>query len=253
MRFGGYPMQRWRAICFAGISLASLIAVPGNAAELPLGASTQWQGFYVGGELGGAWGETDWRYANSNWFNTLGPVVVGRNFDLDGEGFLGGGQVGFNFQSGAWVFGVEGSVAGTDLDETRRSPFFPTLDVYSAEIDWLTTVTGRVGYARDRWLAYAKAGWAGADVDLTLTDTVTPLTASSSRWADGWTVGGGLEYDLAHGFSLGVEYDYVDLDTGTSSVRCPACPGGVGGGVPIVDGDVTLQSVTGRLNYRFGK
>jgi outer membrane immunogenic protein len=144
-------------------------------------------------------------------------------------------------------------VAGTDFDESRRSPFFPTLDVYSAEIDWLTTVAGRVGYAQGRWLGYAKAGWAGADVELTFADIVTPLTASSSTWADGWTVGGGLEYGLARGFSLGVEYNYVDLDTGSFTVRCPACPGGVGGGVHVVDGDVTVQSVTGRLNYRFGK
>jgi outer membrane immunogenic protein len=137
-------------------------------------------------------------------------------------------------------------------DSSRKSPFFPASDRYSTEIGWLATATGRVGYARDRWLAYAKAGWAGADVELTLFDHITPVRANSSEWANGWTVGGGAEYALARGFSLAVEYDYADLDADRSTLRCPACPGGVGGGVPIVDGDINVQSVTARLNYRFG-
>ena len=240
-----------RLAFFAGVGLVAL-ATPGAAAELLPTAATQWGGFYVGGQLGGAWSDTDWHYDNHNWFNTIGPALVGTNFDLDGSGVLGGGQAGFNYQTGAWVFGVEGSMAGADLDANRRSPFFPASDRYSTEIGWLATVTGRVGYAQDRWLAYAKAGWASADVELTLFDHGTPVRASSSDWANGWTVGGGAEYAFAKGFSLAVEYDYVDLDADRSTLRCPTCPGGLGGGVPIVDGDIRIQSVTARLNYRFG-
>lgn len=242
----------WRTVwCAIGLSA---FAIPGSAAELLPSAVTaaQWGGVYIGGQLGGAWSHTDWHYDNHNWFNTIGPTLVGTNFDLDASGVLGGGQAGFNYQSGAWVFGVEGSAAGADLDASRRSPFFPASDTYSTKISWLTTVTGRVGYAQDRWLAYAKAGWAGADIELTLFDHDTPVRAQSSTWANGWTVGGGAEYALAKGFSVAVEYDYADLDTDRWTVRCPTCPGGVGGGVPIVDGDITVQSVTARLNYRFG-
>jgi outer membrane immunogenic protein len=90
--------------------------------------------------------------------------LVGTNFDIDASGIIGGGQAGFNYQTGPWVIGVEGSVAGSDLDSTIRSPFFPTSDSYSADVDFLTTVTGRIGYAQGKWLAYAKGGWAGADV-----------------------------------------------------------------------------------------
>jgi outer membrane immunogenic protein len=110
-----------------------------------------------------------------------------------------------------------------------------------------------VGYAWDRWLAYAKGGWAGADIELDLFDRGTPVRARSSTWADGYTLGGGAEYAFGHGFSLGVEYAYVDLDTGNFTVRCPTCPPGIGGGVPIVNGDIEIQSVTARLNYRFGQ
>jgi outer membrane immunogenic protein len=155
-------------------------------------------------------------------------------------------------ESGSSVIGVEDSVAGADLDGSNRSPFFPTSDIYSADVDLLTTVTGRVGYAQGKWLAYAKGGWAGADVELTLFDRGTPVRANSSDWASGWTVGGGAEYAICNNLSLGVEYDYADLDKDRWKISCPTCPSGMDGGVPVVDGDIKVQSVTARLNYRFG-
>ena len=91
-------------------ALAILAAAPAAATGLLSSASqpVNWSGFYVGGQIGGAWNDTDWQYDNANWFNTLGPVIVIPGFDMDGSGFLGGGQAGFNYQSGVWVFGVEG-------------------------------------------------------------------------------------------------------------------------------------------------
>jgi outer membrane immunogenic protein len=225
---------------------------PAFATDLIPPQETRWGGFYVGGQLGGAWSDTDWRYDNHNWFNTIGTALVGTNFDIDGSGIIGGGQAGFNYQTGSWVIGVEGSVSGADLDGSNRSPFFPTSDSYSTDIDLLTTVTGRIGYAQDKWLAYAKGGWAGANVELTLFDHGTPVHASSSDWANGWTVGGGAEYAICKSLSLGVEYDYARLDKDRWKISCPTCPSGVGGGVPVVDGDIEVQSVTARLNYRFG-
>jgi outer membrane immunogenic protein len=242
---------QWHVLWGLGALVAS--AVPASATEpVPIGA-TQWGGFYVGGQLGGAWSQSDWNYENHNWFNTIGPKLVIRHFDFDSSGFEGGGQAGFNYRTGDWVLGIEGSLAGADLGDSIRSPFFPASDSYTTDLSWLSTVTGRVGYAFDRWLAYGKAGWAGADIDLTLFDHGTPVRASGSSWANGWTIGGGGEYALGGGLSLGVEYDYINLDTGNWAVSCPTCPPGLGGGVPVVSGDIAVQSVTGRLNYRFGK
>lgn len=79
------------------------------------------------------------------------------------------------------------------------------------------------------------------------------IRANSDTCANGWTAGGGGEYAICSSLSLAVEYDFADLDTDRFTVRCPTCPGGVGGGVPVVNGDVEVQSVTARLNYRFGK
>jgi outer membrane immunogenic protein len=148
----------------------SACAIPGSAAELLPTTATQWGGVYVGGQLGGAWSDSDWRYANYNWFDTLGPDLLFTRFGFDGSGVIGGGQAGYNYQSGSWVLGVEASLSGADLDDSYPGPYFPT-DHYATKIDWLTTVTGRLGFAQDRWLLYAKAGWAGADIELTLFDT----------------------------------------------------------------------------------
>jgi opacity protein-like surface antigen len=78
------------------------------------------------------------------------------------------------------------------------------------------------------------------------------VRARSGEWADGWTVGGGAEYAFGQHVSFGVEYDYADLGTGRETTRCN-CPSGVGGGTPIVDADIAIQSVTARLNCRFGR
>jgi len=214
----------------------------------------QWGGFYVGGQIGGAWGDTGWHNVNNNWFNTLGPARVINNFDIDaGGGVLGGGQVGYNFQNGPWVFGVEGSIAGTDLEGTIRSPFFPASDRYTTEISWLTTVTGRVGYAWDRWLAYGKGGWAGADIDLDLFDQGTPVRARSSTWADGYTLGGGAEYAFGKQFLTRRRIclyrpRYRQLHHALPHLsprhrRGRSCHGR----------RYRVQSVTARVNYRFGR
>jgi outer membrane immunogenic protein len=251
----------WGRTLALTLPLAALsCASPGLAADLmpavePLPVAvpgTQWGGLYIGGQLGGAWNQSDWRFQNFNYWNTLGPNLVGTKFDQSSSGVMGGGQVGFNYQAGAWVFGIEGSAAATDLNDTIRSPLFPT-DFYSTKIEWLATATGRVGYAQGAWLAYAKAGWAGANVELNLSERNTGIRAGDTSWANGWTVGGGLEYALGPRFSLGVEYDYADLDTGNWTLPCARCGSGVGGGRPIMDGDLVVQSVAARLNYRFGR
>jgi opacity protein-like surface antigen len=84
---------------------------------------------------------------------------------------------------------------------------------------------------------------------------VRPSYAGESKiqhLGNGYTLGGGAEYALRNGFSFGVDYAYVDLDTDRFTVRCATCPSGVGGGVPVVDGGIEIQSVTARMNYRFG-
>jgi outer membrane immunogenic protein len=216
-------------------------------------ASMAWGGVYVGGHLGAGRADTDWHFANDNYFNTFGATLVGSNFNLDASGAIGGGQAGFNHQTGPWVLGIEATTSAAGLREARASPFFPAIDTFETSIDWLATVAARVGYAQGRWLAYAKAGWAGADVRLRLHDTTAGIGATAGRWVNGWTVGTGAEYALRPGVSLGLAYDYVRLETDGWTVTCPLCGSGVGFGTPVVDGDIATHAVTARLNYRLGR
>ena len=233
---------------FAGPALAGGAALSAYAPS-----DAQWGGFYAGGELGGAWSKLDWTYTNPNYFNTVGPVVLGSDFSHNASGVIGGAFAGYNYQTGPWVLGIELSAAGSNLKRQQPSPFFPATDTYTSRIKWLATATGRVGYAWDRWLVFAEGGYAGADVQLTLLDTIALVRADTSTWANGWTVGAGAEYMLREGISLGVVYNYVDLSVDDESVTCPACGAGVGFGTPIVNGDLRVQSVMARLSFHFGR
>ena len=78
---------------------------------------------------------------------------------------------------------------------------------------------------------------------------IVPVLPGSSRRI--WTVGGGAEYAFGH-FSVGLEYDYADLDLDRHRTSCN-CPSGLGGGTPIAEADIVVQSVTARLNYHLGR
>jgi outer membrane immunogenic protein len=213
-------------------------------------SDADWTGFYLGGQLGGAWSTIDWTQTIANYFNTLGPAVVGTDSGFDPSGIAGGVLGGYNHQIGQWVLGLELAATATDLSETRASPFFPALDTFSTEVNWLATVAGRVGYAWDRWLVYGRGGWTGGDVKLTLRDVTNGTTASKDTWANGWTLGAGTEYMLWHGVALGLAYDYVELNLDDESVTCPACgvARAAGLGTPILDADYKIQSVSARLS-----
>jgi len=212
--------------------------------------TADWSGFYAGGQIGGAWSTLDWQYQNANYFDTLGAVVVGNAFDHDPQGVIGGVLGGYNYQTGPWILGVELSASAADLDQELASPLFPKIDTTTNRINWLTTAAGRLGYAWDRWLVFATGGWAGADVKLTLIDQSAAVYASDSQWVNGWTAGGGVEYMLCDGISLGATYTYADLSLNNQTVVCPNCAGiGAGFGTPVVDGDIRLQSVMARVSF----
>lgn len=233
----------------APASIGAASAAPVTAAS----SGTQWDGFYTGGELGSAGSKLHWTYTNPNYFNTLGAKLRGSDFSHSASGAIGGAFAGYNFQTGPWVLGVELSATGTNLKREEASPFFSSTDVYTSKIRWLAAATGRVGYTRDRWLVFAKGGWAGADVELTLRDTSAGVNADSKTWANGWTVGFGTEYMLREGISFGIVYDYVDLSIDGKTMTCPNCGTGVGYGTPIINSDIRVQSVMARLSFYLGR
>jgi outer membrane immunogenic protein len=130
---------------------------------------------------------------------------------------IGGGQVGCNWQTGAWVFGIEGDAQAQRWSSTRTAgvgaipPFVPG-DVFDLRSDWQASVRGRVGYAWDRTLLYVTGGAAFTNLRAGsnfVADGIFPATlASETKTLIGGTVGAGVEYAVGSNWTVGVEGRY---------------------------------------------
>ena len=173
-------------------SAADLGARPYTKAPVFAEPLFNWAGFYIGGNVGGAWTTQQWvNSANTTLFGDLNP---GQGFRQHGSGIFGGGQLGYNWQASNFVFGLEGTIAGLDTRGTLLNTVFGVAadDQFSWRADWMATITGRAGYAVSNNLFYVKGGYAGVNNRLSVVDAV-PLTGSGSQtqWHNGWTVGAG--------------------------------------------------------------
>ncbi len=213
------------------------------AADMPLKAPPpppappfSWTGFYIGGELGGAW-------ANGHVTDSL----FGLNASTSHSGWLGGGVVGYNYQINNFVLGIEGDFDATSLKATGNGVFVPGVGTLqaSAKTDWISTVTGRVGLAADRALFYVKGGggWVGNTASITNLNTGAAVSASNTN--NGWLLGGGLEYAFAaSNWSGKLEFDYLGLRSWSwNSVVFPG---------DTFTASRNISMLKAGLNYRFG-
>jgi len=161
-----------------------------QAADLPYGSRApytvyqplnmySWAGPYLGGNLGWAWGSVD--------NNVTKP-----------SGFVGGAQAGYNFQTGPWVFGVEGDLQATGASDT----FAP----WKFSNPWFGTVRGRAGYAFNNFLLYGTGGLAFGEL------SGQTFGLSETHTNAGWTVGVGAEFGFAPNWSAKAEYLFIDLN-----------------------------------------
>src|SRR5262245_32599 len=167
-----------------------------------------WAGFYIGGNIGGAWATS-----------TLTDNFTNTSFDTDQSGFISGGQLGFNFQIRNLVLGVEWDFDWTSVGKTRNAvdvPFVGTLQT-SADTDWVTTLAARVGLTLDRWLVFIKAGGGWVHDSASLTSLTTGAVVSTSDTRGGWLVGGGVEYAFASHWTAKLEYDALELSDRTAT------------------------------------
>jgi outer membrane immunogenic protein len=209
-----------------------------------------WTGFYVGGNLGAGWSQGSF---SDPFGNTLSPNSNGQ--------FLGGGQVGFNYEF--WrgvVIGIEGDFdwLANSNNTTSSIPLVspsgvPTGSVASVTNNnrWLTTVTGRLGYAWNRVLVYGKGGaaWVGSS-DPTVTINGLPTTFSTSSNNSGWTAGIGFEWAFWANWSARLEYDFIGLN-GRQFVLANSI-GGLPAGDPFTNNNRNIQLVNVGINYKFG-
>jgi len=206
--------------------------------------SFSWTGFYIGVNLGGAW---DQRNVTDSLF---GLSLSNGN---DKGAFIGGGQLGFNYQFGNFVLGVEGDFDGVANTNSAGNgvvgPPFGTILVTSNN-RWITTLAARFGVTNDTWLFYGKAGggWVGND-GFTITNTVTgaSITGSNNNTNSGWLVGAGIEWAFAPNWSVKIEYDYLGLNSQTFSA--PA--GGFLAGDTFTTKNPNVQMVKVGANYLF--
>ncbi|MGB8277764.1 MAG: outer membrane beta-barrel protein [Methylovirgula sp.] len=186
-------------------------------------APANWTGFYVGGFVGGGWSNDQWSDPFGSAPSGFGGInVAGFGDIIHATGPLGGGQIGFNWQQGSWVFGVEADGSGADL--RGENTCFSGLGGVDCQrvVKALGTYTGRVGFAWDRSLAYVKAGGAWANTSYSLNANTNALalgTGSTNVNEAGWTVGGGVEYALTKNWSTMVEYDHIGM--GSTTVPFP--------------------------------
>lgn len=194
-------------------ALALAMASPSFAADMPgrypppldIAPAFSWAGLYVGLNAGYGWG-------TANWNSGLGTGTSSPG------GSLLGGTVGFNMQTGAFVYGVEGDVDASWMRDTSSTGTgFCSAPGCGVQTSWFGTTRGRVGYAFDRALFYVTAGGAFADVQMS-----TGGAAATANRA-GWTAGLGLEYALLGPWSAKVDYLYADLGSaGCSAAICGA-------------------------------
>jgi outer membrane immunogenic protein len=224
-------------------------------APAPVVAVFSWTGFYIGGHVGWGWGDTDSTVLEAT--NTFFPqgTVNPSSFD----GLLGGGQIGFNYQTGQFVFGVEaegtwGSLAG---DSVHTAVLLANREART-HIDgqWMVTLAGRFGVAVGTSLFYVKGGAAWADLGAT-TNSINTLngaigqTVSGSETRSGWIIGGGLEHSFGGNWSAKIEYNFLDF--GTSTVTRSGTNFLTGLPVSVQrDADTQIQVVKFGINYRFG-
>jgi len=242
--------------------VAGLGSVPGFAADLPQRLRTKapvvapvydWTGFYIGGHVGGGWGQSDWTFQNESFFND----DPGDHLNFNPSGWLGGGHVGFNYQINRLVIGIEGTWSAADIKHTVTSPFFPASDRETTRITSLYTVAGRVGTAWDQFLIYGKGGLAGGQVEPSAVATVATIEGFEGGqffWKpgkshrSGWVIGAGVEYMLVSNVMIGVEYNHIDLGTANYTARDNS-PESL---IASVDDRTRIDSVVGRISYKFG-
>ena len=266
-------MRLLRLLSASGVALVTA-ALPAAAADVytpppaPAYAPApgfSWTGFYVGANVGYTWGKHDWDPATATITaaGSGGPAGTSYFFKTDTDSdssFIGGGQVGYNWQFRQWVIGAEADLQRQSISNaitlSGNTPYaggpFLAGDGFSAKTDWLGTLRARAGVGFDRLLVYGTAGFAFGSVE------ASACYVGGFCWTDkqihaGFVVGAGAEFAVTNNVSLKVEYDYVDLgheshNLGSFTNSGPSLSGTYG-----VSADVDYRShiLRAGANYRF--
>jgi outer membrane immunogenic protein len=246
----------------AGSAGAADLSRPVYKAAPPPIPVFSWTGFYVGVHVGGAWGTKEWSDPNVFFFGKGGvplsaffPDTTINNYGLNG--FLGGGQIGYNLQSGPWVWGLEAQASWAGIRGSDACPFFSGKNsTCRSKVDALGSFAVRFGGTIDRAMLYVKGGVAWAYERHRISspgdfeDGDGAFSVENKHWRWGGMLGAGVEFAFTNSISGKLEYNYMDFGTRTYSfVILPA------GDIFTDTFDVKIRQnihlVKVGLNYRF--
>lgn len=240
-------------------ALAGLSATAASAADMAApvaGSAYDWSGFYAGAHIGVANGDmkaTDVRPGGGFYTDLVPPN--GTDFNFSDTNVAGGAHIGYQSQWNQFVFGGEATWTATGIDKTIVSPYFPDSDTETSKIKHYATVVGRVGYAFDRFMVYAKGGYAGGEVGFRAHDCCTlamGVSYEQSSWQNGYAVGAGIDYALTNSLILGVDYTHIDLGSKTSTGNNVFDDGSLGANPEHFKTKARADVVMARLSYKFG-
>jgi outer membrane immunogenic protein len=194
-----------------------------------------WTGCYLGGHVGGGWGQKE---VTDPTGNTLGSDT----FDING--WLAGGQVGCNYQVSNFVFGIEGDASWADIKGSSSDPFFGG-KTFDAKAGFIGDVTGRLGFAWDHGLIYGKGGVAFVHDQYDFLGGLLGFNASGTEDRTGWTVGGGVEWAFSSAWSIKAEYLHYDFGGKDLTLTDPV------NGPALFHVDQKIDTVKVGLNFRF--
>src|ERR1700704_3899681 len=249
---------------YLGLALASAVSVTlggfgsAQAADMAVKArpvvapvvTYNWTGCYIGGNVGGAWHRQE-----SNFSRSVAGTVFVPPVDLgssEGSTFIGGAQIGCDYQfAGNWVVGVQGMF---DFGNVNSSNTFvdPRILGFSQQTRTrdIFTGTARLGYLFvPQLLGYVKGGgaWTRSNTTVFQPGGILVSETGSADWT-GWTVGGGLEWMFAPGWSVFAEYNYMDFGNGLA----PYVSGPNTGGPPnVINARLAAQTALVGVNYKF--
>ena len=249
-----------KMLLLATVSTVALImAGNANSADFPRKAPSMvaatapysWTGCYVGAHVGWGWGRHDVNNTTSASGFSGGTITIGASGGLDSSGGLFGGQVGCNYQfAGNWVAGLQGELAGADINGRDDDPLAISTGssgTIGVKTDWLGSVTGRLGMTawNNQSLFYVKGGVAWVHNQWDLHDAFvffSPGQLTETR--SGWTVGGGVEWAFLSNWSAFAEFNYYDFGNGTTFTDASS-------GDTFSTGRQTIETAKIGVNYKF--